>query len=134
MGAAFAAVLSGCRQEPYKPPAQNSSNPSKAGVYRGSLDGVSGEYISGWAWDPDHPNDTMTVVIFDGDTLLGETRADSLRKDLAEKKIGTGKYGFAYRIPKSLRDGKAHQIHAKLRGASAELVGSPFTLPAEAAK
>jgi hypothetical protein len=134
LGAALAIAVSGCGQGPEKQPAATQAAPGKTAVYHGSLDGTSGEYIIGWAWDPDHPNDSVTVAFYDGDTLLGATKADTLRKDLADKKIGTGKYGFALPIPTGLRDGKAHQVHARLQGTDTELADSPKSLTPGAGK
>ena len=124
LGAALVLPNCGCGQGPNKPPAMQPSSNNQP-VYLGSLDGVIGEYIAGWAWDPDHPNDAVVVAIYDGDTLLGTVKAESARKDLADKKIGTGKYGFALPVPKGLRDGKPHQLHARLQGSGTELADSP---------
>jgi hypothetical protein len=127
-------TFAGCGRAPEAPPPQQRATPPAAAVFHGSLDGTTGEYICGWAWEPTRPDQPVTVAISDGKTLLGETWADSPRKDLAEKKIGTGKYGFAFPIPKGLRDGKKHQIHARIQATNAELANSPMTFPSGAGK
>ncbi len=131
IGAVLALPLAGCSQSPEKPPTSTQPSPNAPAAYRGSLDGISGDYIIGWAWDPDHPNDAVMVALYDGDSLLGTVKAETARKDLADSRIGTGKYGFALTIPKELRDGKAHQLHARLKGTNTDLVGSPRSVTAE---
>jgi len=49
---------------------------------RGHLDTADLKNISGWAWDPDHPNRPLKVEIYDGDRLLTTVIADQFRKDL----------------------------------------------------
>lgn len=93
--------------------------------FNGALDGfVNGEII-GWAYDYDHRDESVMVDIYDGKEKLGSVKADKLRKDLAEKKIGTGKYGFQFAIPASLKDGKPHEIRAKIKDSTFELNKSP---------
>jgi hypothetical protein len=89
------------------------------------LDGIVDGEIVGWAYDYDHRDDAVTVELYDGQEMLGSIKADKLRKDLADKKIGTGKYGFQFAIPASLKDGKPHEIHAKLKDTTFELKNSP---------
>lgn len=96
--------------------------------YNGVLDGVRDGAIVGWAYDYNRRDDALTVVIYDGQQVLQEVKADQLRKDLADKKIGTGKYGFVFLAPASLRDGKPHEIHAKIKGSTFELKNSPKKL------
>ena len=67
----------------------------------GHLDGVSGDTISGWAWDPEDPQKEVSV------TLTIKNAADSAVvrsltvnacesfSHLADAGIGTGNYGFS---------------------------------------
>jgi hypothetical protein len=93
----------------------------------GSLDGVTGAVISGWAWDRQQPDSPIAVDLFDGDTMLATVRAALFRKDLLQEKIGDGKHGFLYPTPAALKDGKSHTIRAKIAGTGVELAGSPQT-------
>jgi hypothetical protein len=93
--------------------------------YNGRLDGFVDGTIVGWAYDYNHRDQPVTVVILDGEKLLGEVAADKPRQDLADKKIGTGKHGFAFPIPDNLRDGKPHEIHARIKSSTYELQDSP---------
>jgi hypothetical protein len=93
--------------------------------YNGRLDGFMDGAIVGWAYDYNHRDQPVTVVILDGEKPLGEVTADKLRQDLADKKIGTGKHGFAFPIPDIIRDGKPHEIHARIKSSTYELQNSP---------
>src|SRR5437899_3224722 len=59
---------------------------------RGHLDTADLKNISGWAWDPDHPNRPLKVEIYDGDRLLTTVIADQFRKDLQANSIGTDEH------------------------------------------
>jgi hypothetical protein len=117
----------GCKGEP----ADNSRTESRTGATQsvtdldGYLDGVSDTHVLGWAWNPHRVDDALTVGIYDGGTLLSTVTADRMRPDLRDNKVGTGKYGFSLPIPANLRDGKTHEIHAKIEGANVELKQSP---------
>jgi SAM-dependent methyltransferase len=67
---------------------------------RGYLETITHNLVSGWAWDPRNPQNTVTVkAIADGKTI-GEARADLLRPDTG-RALGTkGFHGF--RIPVQL--------------------------------
>ena len=78
----------------------------------GHLDGVSGDTISGWAWNPDDPQaaPAVTVVLRSG-TDRSVIRSISITADdsfahLAAEGIGTGNYGFSVNANlSSLSDG-----------------------------
>ena len=96
------------------------SQPPKPQRFWASLDGIDAENIIGWAWDSSTPDVRVSVEIYDGTTLLTTVQADMFRSDLAS--ITDGKHSFSVPIPASLKDGKPHQIHAKI-------VGTDFTFP-----
>ena len=99
----------------------------------GVLGAVTAERIAGWAWDMDKPDESISVDIYDGTTLLATIPADRFRQGLLDKKKGNGRHGFAYKVPATLRDGQPHTIHVKISGAEKELSRSPkahtFTSP-----
>ncbi|HMF19111.1 MAG TPA: hypothetical protein VKE98_18015 [Gemmataceae bacterium] len=109
------------------PPTEGKFAPT-GGEFLGRLDGYRMGEIVGWAYKPSRKEDAVTVVIYDGQQALGEVKADQLRKDLADKKIGTGQYGFAFPVPANLRDGQPHEIHAKIKESNFELKNSPRKL------
>ena len=64
----------------------------------------------------------MQLELYADDKLQGKRQASALfRKDLLDAKIGTGKYGFEYPIPPSLKDGKPHVIKLRPEGTDYEL-------------
>jgi hypothetical protein len=100
----------------------------------GSLDEASCDVVRGWAQDPDVPAAPTDVrVTFDGaagDAGVKErdVHADADRADLCGP-LGSCNHAFSLPLPRSLRDGAAHAVHAygldAQGGASAELGGSP---------
>jgi|GEM_PF-1472642 len=63
---------------------------------RGTLDGfVPAQGVYGWAWDPEYPDNTVTVYLFDEQGFLGEVPADQFRQDVKEAGFGSGQYGFS---------------------------------------
>lgn len=124
-------LLCGCRKGPANSDEKAAGAVDKSGgspKYNGTLDGTRDGAIVGWAYDYNRRDDAMMVVIYDGQQVLGEVKADQFRKDLADKSIGTGKYGFAFPVPASLRDGRPHEIHAKIKESDFELKKSPRKL------
>jgi len=111
--------LTGCDEEPAAPIAQPPV------VLEGVLETAHDSLISGWAWHKDRPDDPVDVELFDGQTSLMTVRADGFRKDLLDAKIGNGKHRFEVATPASLKDGKAHEIHARIAETSVELKDSP---------
>jgi hypothetical protein len=125
-------MLCGCGESPKasdaKPPTNHVERAGDQGKYNGWLDGVRDGAIVGWAYDYKRRDDAVTVVIYEGETMLGEVKANRLRKDLADKNIGTGKYGFAFQVSPRMRDGKPHQVRAKIKNSTFELKNSPKKL------
>jgi hypothetical protein len=119
-------VAAGCGKKPTtsKPPLPPEAT-QESTTLEGSLDILTANKILGWAWDKTKPNEAIYVEIFDGGTLLGTVKADLMRQDIAAKGRGTGKYGFEFPTPPRLKDGKPHQIHARVKGTEFELHGSP---------
>ena len=89
---------------------------------------MSCKRIEGWAWDPRQPETPIDVDLYDGKTLLAKVTADRFRQDLVRNKKGDGKHGFVFKTPDALKDGKTHQIHAKIAGRGIELNKSPKEL------
>ena len=90
----------------------------------GTLDDVSADELLGWAWDKNRSAESVTVEIYDGPKRIASVRADVLRQDLLNAGIGDGRHSFSIRVPDAIRDGKPHQISARIAGGK-ELSGSP---------
>jgi len=112
----------GCGERPGAPLIKEKSNEPR---FIGYLDGASGQQITGWVMDEANVDNAIMMSFYDGDTLLGAIKADVFRKDLRDKNIGSGKYGFLFPVPAKLLDGKTHRIQAKIQGTAIELRDSP---------
>ncbi len=91
----------------------------------GNVDVISHERISGWAWNPANPQESVVVEIYDGPDLLIRLRADAFREDLLKAGIGTGRYGFQVPDPAALLPLARHQIGVRRALDGVDLVGSP---------
>jgi hypothetical protein len=94
-------------------------------VLEGYHDIANCKVIQGWVWDINHPERSVQVEIYDGDTMLAIVNANEFRKDLVSSGKGDGRHGFTYRIPSSLRDGKAHSITVRAAGSNFNLGFTP---------
>ena len=94
----------------------------------GYLERVFPKKIEGWAWDPRRPDTPIVVELYDGESFLVTVVANQPRRDLVEAGKGNGRHVFLIPTPASLKDGKAHDIHAKIAGFGIELNWSPQEL------
>ena len=79
----------------------------------GSLDEVNSTSANGWAWNTDKPNDPVTVIILDGDVVIGAILANEPRSDLQAAGKGNGLHAFRYPLAGSLPEGNIHLISAR---------------------
>jgi D-alanine transfer protein len=104
------------------PPATIADDP-------GTLDEVNDDGIRGWAWDPQKPDDPVTVQILDGQTVIASFAAVQHRDDLTQADKGNGRHGFDVAIPAVLRDGRMHTVFVRIAARAdrppVNLVGSP---------
>ena len=103
------------------------ANVPKVG-YQGTLDLANCEAIQGWAMANENPDTPVSVEIFDGKELLSTVLADQFREGLLNNKKGNGKHQFTFPTPPKLKDGKPHEIHAKIVGTDFELNESPKSI------
>ena len=116
--------LVGCNEDALTPTAQITS---PAEPYAGVLEAAHDSMIGGWAWHKDRPDEPVDVELLDGETPIMTVKADRFRQDLLDAKIGNGKHVFEFPMPEALKDGKPHEIHARIPGTSFELGDSPKT-------
>ncbi|HKV41837.1 MAG TPA: PQQ-dependent sugar dehydrogenase [Blastocatellia bacterium] len=95
--------------------------------FSGFLDGAGCGTISGWAWDANNPNSTVSVDIFDGNTLVATAPAGMYREDLLNA-LGSPSHGFSFPTPTALKNGASHSITVKISGTSMVLGGGPKTI------
>jgi len=75
---------------------QQGMQQARLGRLTGTIDGfIPTQGVYGWVWDPEYPDDVITVYLFDDQGFLGEVRADQFRQDVKEAGLGSGQYGFS---------------------------------------
>lgn len=103
----------------------------------GAVDAASCDDITGWAQDPDAPDQPVELdVAFDGapgepQTIQVSVVADESRDDLCEE-LGSCDHGFTVPFPRGLQDGRPHEVrvfaHDDAAGRDAELSVSTPTI------
>ncbi len=104
--------------------------PVSPGALRGYLDVVNRTEIGGWALDCANPNRSVGLVALANGRIIARVLANTLRRDLRSAGIGSGRHGFAIRIPPGLLGLEAQEIRVIRELDGAELQHSPIHLPA----
>jgi hypothetical protein len=99
--------------------------------YGGNFEGTDCYALTGWAWDKNNPLTSHTIELVENEKILALTSASIYRESLKNAGYGTGNYGFNVSLAETLRDGKSHQLSARIKGLNFALPGSPktFTCP-----
>lgn len=109
----------------------NSPAPSQAALkppvvaYFGVLERADCTQISGFAYDDDAPDVTISVDIYDNGVLIATVPANRFRRDLSDAGWLNPNHGFLFFTPASMKDGKIHQISVNFAGTGIALSGSP---------
>jgi GT2 family glycosyltransferase len=104
-----------------------NSKPKKEKITaHGSLDGPVYGTVRGWAFDPESPNEPVSVELkLDGqpfETIV----ANSFRDDLEKAGMGDGRHSFSLPLPAAFLDGKMHVVDAHIAGTEVALDHSPM--------
>ena len=102
-----------------------SPDPEPRSKRPGNVDSITGDVISGWAWDPLNPDEPVLVDIFDGADLLLRVRADKYREDLKAAGVGNGRHAFRIPNPSVLLPFARHRIAVRRAKDGVDLSGSP---------
>lgn len=110
-----------------KPAVINITAPANAesSNYEGFHEATDCDSIKGWSWNVRHPNESIRIALYDGDTLIATVSANLFRKDLLDAGKGNGAHAFAFSIPPVLKDGRPHEIRAKIADTEIWLTGTP---------
>lgn len=120
------------RNDPYFPlllavhaqkPAPNGLPPPRRRAVEGHLDEATCLAVSGWAWDPDAPEQRLRVALAVGEDQLGHAWCDEPREDLAATGKGGGRVAFHYEPGAEIHREPPAEVSATVDGA--HLVGSP---------
>jgi GT2 family glycosyltransferase len=69
----------------------------------------------GWAVDAEAPDEPVRLALTFEKGVLGEFQADLLRSELAAAGGGSGRHGFAVKLPGEVLDGRPHLIRILVR-------------------
>jgi fibronectin-binding autotransporter adhesin len=75
---------------------------TRAGNLRGYVDRITGECVSGWAQNVDHPEVPVCLDIVVGGVLAAQILANHYREDLQKAGMGSGRHSFEFRLPEEL--------------------------------
>ncbi|KAA0577952.1 glycosyltransferase [Azospirillum sp. B21] len=75
----------------------------------------------GWAVDAEAPDEPVRLVLTFEGGVLGEFQADLFRPELAAAGVGSGRHGFAVKLPGDVLDGRPHLIRILVRKDGAAL-------------
>ncbi len=92
---------------------------------RGHIDRCDAEFIEGWVFDADTPEQRIALQIFAGGAAIGETTADIFRADLADAHLGDGNIAFSFRVPDFLPRNATDDVQIRLLGTDAYLLPRP---------
>ncbi len=74
------------------------------------IDGFSGGQLTGWAYDPELPDEIIELAVYDGQSLAGKGRANVFREDLVQAGMGNGVHGFNIFLAKAMDDERPHRL------------------------
>ncbi len=77
---------------------------------KGKLLEVGPKWVRGWAVRPRAPGSRVELRIVVDGLDVGSVVAEDFLPDLAVKRRGDGRCGFAFKLPKAVRDGQAHRL------------------------
>jgi hypothetical protein len=82
----------------------------------GHIDRCDAEFIEGWVYDADRPDQRISLQIFAAGTPIGECTADMFRQDLADAKLGDGNIAFSFRVPDFLPRTATEEVQLRILG------------------
>ena len=91
----------------------------------GHVDPVEHDRISGWAFDPSHPGERVSIEVLDEERRICTVEADVFRRDLLEAGIGDGRHGFSLTLPMELFAAPAVMLRFRVIRSGMDLIGSP---------
>lgn len=93
-----------------KPAPAAAAAPRQQGFFDEIVEGRA----EGWAFDPANPKQRLIVEIMEGKRVVARGIADRFRDDLLNAGIGDGRYCYKLPVSHELRDGKPHQLTARV--------------------
>jgi hypothetical protein len=110
-------LLNACSPPVEKLKPQTSASPANnASPYSGAVDRRDCETVAGWVMDKTNPDAELKVDLYVDNNLTETMSAKEPRPDLA--KVGTGRYGFSFKMPAAFKDDKPHFVNVKVAGSN----------------
>ena len=91
----------------------------------GNIDRMDYDEISGWAWDPEHPDESVDVEILDDGAVVLRIPANRFRADLVEVGAGTGYHGFSVSNLAGVFPLSRHRVRVRRASDGRDLPDSP---------
>ena len=107
------------------PKTRSKPVPPKAAEFEGALTKANDSTISGWVRDPSRPETRLEVEILVDGERLAVTVADRLRPELLEAGVGDGRYGFKIQLDDRFKDGRRHEVRARVSATGRDIDRSP---------
>jgi|GEM_PF-657711 len=87
----------------------------------GRVDGTIDGKLSGWAFDPDNPDERVAIVLTVDGAEIGRASADVLRQDLLSHGIGDGHHAFLVDLPDGVSPAR---VSTRFAATDAPIAGS----------
>jgi len=105
-------------------------------AFLGCADGIDDGEIHGWAVDLRSPEQPVSVDIFLGSSIVGQTMTIEERPDIRAwlSELGVdvvGRHGFRFKLDHVFDDGNTHSFNLRISRTSRELTGSPLAYKAD---
>ncbi len=97
-------------------------------LLRGHVDIATAQEIKGWAWDAAAPERGVPVELVQGGVVMARTTASLMRKDLLDAGVGTGLYGFAFRLGETVLPFSHNRLRVRFADDGSDVPGSPLTI------
>lgn len=79
-------------------------------MMQGRIDGLSGDVLRAWAWDPERPALRLEVRFLIAGQETETVLADAPRQDLLRAGIGDGEHGIRFKVPPAFMIGQACDV------------------------
>ena len=97
----------------------------------GYFDGIIDGHAHGWAYQPSHSSNRLTVQIVCNGEVVGYGIADQYREDLGPAGIGDGRHLFRIALSYELYDGQVHSLSAREAKTGTLLTGGSYSFGPE---
>jgi tetratricopeptide (TPR) repeat protein len=97
----------------------------------GYFEGIVDDHAHGWAYQPSHSSNRLTVQIVCNGEVVGYGIADQYREDLSPAGIGDGRHLFRIALSYELYDGQIHSLSAREAKTGTLLSGGSYSFGPE---